>query len=614
MKVPIFARGLFGVVLPFALFPLSAAGTGPTLDWVNLIPNICGFAGDAVAEDSDGNVYVGSGPKTAVSKFDSAGNLVWKWGLKGDDCANHIWVHGISIDSSNEIHLAGFVSGTFIDGNFQFFSPINAPRQATFFAGMSPDGTTAFAKFATNLYGSDKPLVRTVSGEFLTGGYFQDNPFMYEGTTLFPTENWDLAVLKLQANGSLVWARRGSGSGYDQLQGIAANENGDVFVATFTIAPQPASFGMGGVVTPIASGKTLYLVKMDATGSGKWIRAVGSSFDPSVSEPEASALTASAVDGTVVWAGEFAGSLELVSPAISSTGRKDIFVTKVTSAGNVLWARTFGGANDQYASALAVDADGSIYIAGFFVGQISVGANHFTSRGGEDAFIARLRDDGTVVWAKQIGYAGRDRVNGLSITRRGGLLAAGVAEGGLSIDGAFFETTGQGDGFVAKFKPEGLPPAFQMQPQSQVASAGTSVVLATAAASSLRPIFYQWWFNGASLGGETNASLTITNIQASQGGNYFVTARNDAGTAQSDVATISYTDASTLVISVHPSLQIYGTPGRTYRIEYAVKTRTSADWSPVTNLTLQTTPQLWIDHEAATGAGRFYRVLLLPLP
>lgn len=606
------ARLLLGFLL-YSFSCNSSLGAGPALDWARLIPNVCGVAGDAVAEDSNGDIYVGSGPRTALTKFNSAGNLVWTWGRVGDDCANHIWVHGISIDASNDIYLAGFVSGTFTNGNFQFTSPLNFSRQATFFAKLRPDGTAVFAKFATNLYGDDKPLIRTAAGEFLTGGYFQDNPFTYEGTTLSPTANGDLAVLKLQQNGSLIWARRGSGGGSDVLQGLASNPDGDVFVATYTIAPQPASFGMGGVVSPIMSGKTLYLVKMDAAGNGNWIKGVASSFDPTVSEPQASALASSARDGTVVWAGEFAGSLNIVSPAVPSIGRKDIFVAKVTSAGTVLWAKTFGGTNDQRASALAVDAQGSIYLGGFFSEQISIGANHFTSRGNEDAFVAKLGDDGTVVWAKHIGYSGADRVNGLSFTRRGELLVVGVAEGGLFVDGAFFETSGA-DGFIAKFRVDGLPPVFITQPQSQVVSAGMTINLGVEVASSIQPVSYQWWFNGVPLNGQTNSSLTLSNVQPTQGGSYFVVVDNQAGSVQSDAAVLTYTDASTLVLSVHPSLRIYGTPGRTYRIEYATETRTPAQWTGITNITLETTPHLWIDQEAATGSKRFYRVLLQPGP
>jgi hypothetical protein len=65
-------------------------------------------------------------------------------------------------------------------------------------------------------------------------------------------------------------------------------------------------------------------------------------------------------------------------------------------------------------------------------------------------------------------------------------------------------------------------------------------------------------------------------------------------------------------LSLHPSLTIFGTPGRTYRIDYAVETRSPTVWTTVTNISLLTTPYVWQDTNAAITDKRFYRVLLQP--
>ena len=117
-------------------------------------------------------------------------------------------------------------------------------------------------------------------------------------------------------------------------------------------------------------------------------------------------------------------------------------------------------------------------------------------------------------------------------------------------------------------------------------------------------------FNGSSLDGKTNSTLTIPSAQPVHAGNYYLVARNAAGEVQSGVASLSYTDASTLALSVHPALTIFGTPGRVYRIEYAIETRGVPQWTVGTNLTLITSPQTWMDPTSAVGEKRFYRVLL----
>jgi hypothetical protein len=83
-------------------------------------------------------------------------------------------------------------------------------------------------------------------------------------------------------------------------------------------------------------------------------------------------------------------------------------------------------------------------------------------------------------------------------------------------------------------------------------------------------------------------------------------------TGSSEIANVSYSDAGSLQLSVHPSLTIFGTLGRTYRIDYAVETRSPAVWTTVTNISLPFTPYVWQDTNAAISDKRFYRVLLQP--
>jgi hypothetical protein len=73
-------------------------------------------------------------------------------------------------------------------------------------------------------------------------------------------------------------------------------------------------------------------------------------------------------------------------------------------------------------------------------------------------------------------------------------------------------------------------PSFTLQPASKTVYAGSSVTF-SALATGDSPIGYQWRFNGSDLSGRTTSSLTLTNVQPSQSGNYSVTANNAAGSA-----------------------------------------------------------------------------------
>lgn len=81
-------------------------------------------------------------------------------------------------------------------------------------------------------------------------------------------------------------------------------------------------------------------------------------------------------------------------------------------------------------------------------------------------------------------------------------------------------------------------PAFVVQPESQSAGVGGSVAF-SATASGTAPLRYQWNDNGAAVPNATNSTLTLTNLQLTNAGNYTLTASNYAGWAVSSNAVLS---------------------------------------------------------------------------
>lgn len=75
-------------------------------------------------------------------------------------------------------------------------------------------------------------------------------------------------------------------------------------------------------------------------------------------------------------------------------------------------------------------------------------------------------------------------------------------------------------------------------PQSQEAVVGDDVIFRVTAYGST-PIGYQWHFNGAPMAGETNSTLTLSNVQATSGGRFHAKVFNDAETLLSDSAVLT---------------------------------------------------------------------------
>ncbi|HMJ91915.1 MAG TPA: lamin tail domain-containing protein [Candidatus Acidoferrum sp.] len=93
-------------------------------------------------------------------------------------------------------------------------------------------------------------------------------------------------------------------------------------------------------------------------------------------------------------------------------------------------------------------------------------------------------------------------------------------------------------------------PLIVNQPQSTNVFVGQEVTFAVNAVGSL-PLRYQWRFNGANIGGQTNITLNLTNLQLSANGNYSVLVSNTFGTVLSVNAA--------LVVTIPPVVRIIAT-------------------------------------------------------
>ena len=157
----------------------------------------------------------------------------------------------------------------------------------------------------------------------------------------------------------------------------------------------------------------------------------------------------------------------------------------------------------------------------------------------------------------------------------------------------------------------GTMPALQQSPTSQTARAGEKVSF-TAEATGLPVPSYQWRFNGASIAGATNATLTLTNVQSVNAGGYSVVASNFIGSITSATAE--------LVVSGAASFQLGSGAGWTnggFRLQLSgpttgcvIEASTNLSvWRPLfTNVSLPSDFE-FIDRTAADYPWRFYRAV-----
>jgi hypothetical protein len=83
------------------------------------------------------------------------------------------------------------------------------------------------------------------------------------------------------------------------------------------------------------------------------------------------------------------------------------------------------------------------------------------------------------------------------------------------------------------------PPVIAKQPQSQIVAAGADVTLTVGVVPSSSPVRYQWQTGLVPIAGATGASLVLTGVPLSAGGDYSVIVNNSVGSVTSDTARLT---------------------------------------------------------------------------
>jgi hypothetical protein len=153
------------------------------------------------------------------------------------------------------------------------------------------------------------------------------------------------------------------------------------------------------------------------------------------------------------------------------------------------------------------------------------------------------------------------------------------------------------------------PPVITRQPRSVVAAPGATVSFSVSA-KGLPPLAYQWQKNGAPLAGQTNTSLTISNIQTADFAGYAVGITNSDGGVLSAVAMLTLA-ASPVINSLSFNLTTFTLTiptevGPIYVVEYKNDLE-EPSWQVLTIIAGTGSP-IPITDNGLTNTIRFYRV------
>ena len=170
-------------------------------------------------------------------KYDNAGAVQWAHIIQGTD---YVYSTKAVLDSESNVCLEGTFKGTMTVGGA---SLVSAGGRDVFVAKFNSAGALQWAHQAggtSDDMGDGGVTVDAANNVYICGGYMSD-PMYLGGTSLANAGSMDAFIAKYNAAGVLQWARRSGGPGLDIFQSAATDPQGNIYVAAGTSAS--TSFG-----------------------------------------------------------------------------------------------------------------------------------------------------------------------------------------------------------------------------------------------------------------------------------------------------------------------------------------------------------------------------------
>jgi hypothetical protein len=304
----------------------------------------------AIAVDQSNNVYVtgsqcfsaGCGPVDcqmcdydyATIKYSSSGQGMWVARYSGLGNTGTDEAFALAVDSSGNVYVTG--SSTAANGlsDYATIKYTSSGSQAWVARYNGPGNATDDARAIK---------LDSTGNVYVTGGSTGASGFL------------DYATIKYSASGSQLWVARydGPGAGDDDAKDLAVDSSGNAYVTGYSLGA--------------STGNDYATIKYDTSGNQIWV----ATYDgPAHGNDRAAAIALDSV-GNV-----------FVTGASSGIGTNvDYATTQYDSNGNQVWvARYDSSARVDYASAIALDSSGNVHVTGLSGGAVGIGFDYATIR------------------------------------------------------------------------------------------------------------------------------------------------------------------------------------------------------------------------------------------
>jgi Secretion system C-terminal sorting domain len=353
----------------------------------------------------------------------------WQWATTGGGATDESFRQMAADGAGNT-----YVTGQYYPGDSRFGTtplPGDSVGNFTYIAKLSPAGNW--------LWAVGIPAVAEGVGVDSTGNVYvlaiYADSIQLGSLHLIGSGNRNLFIGKLSPSG--VWLRATPilATPYAPAAlSMAVDAGGNVLLSGTTDTQTTATFGPFSV----PAGFALFVAKLDPTGTWEWVA-------HSVGEAVASSVTFDHTGAAVV--GGFFRQTTRFGSTTLATGNpiyQDLFVAKITPAGQWQWAVRGGDSFIDGVGRLIVDAANDIMMTGFCDGRWTVGNTTVTY-----SFVAKISRDGQWQWGTNVGIIASSpnlwNLSAITLDGPSNLLVTGSFQGAPTVGNTTLTSAGGTD-------------------------------------------------------------------------------------------------------------------------------------------------------------------------
>ncbi|MBU2928119.1 T9SS type A sorting domain-containing protein [Winogradskyella psychrotolerans] len=245
---------------------------------------------------------------------------------------------------------------------------------------------------------------------------------------------------------TIEWVNHFGDISEDVIKSVTTDADGNIYTTGYFA--ESSSFD--DITLTAIGGFNTFVTKSDSDGNFLWAKVLAQPNDEII-DPYHSVISKSVAvdaDGNVIIVGYFdSGDFDAdpgIGEYILSATTYEMFIIKLDTDGDFMWASSFGSTVDTFESIsdVDVDANGDIYVTGYFRDNISMfhaaGTSSITSYGESDIFVMKYAGAGYFLWMKNMGGTNADLGMNIDVTPTGDVFVTGQFNGLATFSPSFF--------------------------------------------------------------------------------------------------------------------------------------------------------------------------------